>query len=130
MSSLHTDPRFANLSALAKRELLHYLEWLSAHSLPDDEINFIYFAASRAGLKDGRELYEAWLTGFDRPPDKQSKLSTLRFFLNPTEASFKHDYVAGWFEFIVTICQTNAASKGSKTTRSKPSFAKISIKHK
>ena len=128
MNSLQADPRFVELSSLAKRELFGYLEWLGAHGLSDNEVNFVYFAASRAGLKDGRELYEAWLMGFDRPPDKQSKLSALRFFLNPTEASFKHDYLSGWFEFIVAICQNYEKTKVFKTKNQKPSFAKVGIK--
>jgi hypothetical protein len=128
MNSLQADPRFVELSPLAKRELFGYLEWLGAHGLSDNEVNFVYFATSRAGLKDGRELYEAWLMGFDRPPDKQSKLSALRFFLNPTEASFKHDYLSGWFEFIVAVCQNNEKPKMSKIKLPNPVFAKFGLK--
>ena len=130
MNSLSTDPRFAKLSALAKQELLQYLNWLAAHGLLDNETNFVYFAVSRAGLKDGRELYDAWVTGFDSPPDNHSKLSALRFFLNPTESSFRHDYLSGWFEFIVTVCQNPEKSKGFRHKSPKPSFAKITIKQK
>ena len=123
---MHSDPRYPHLSPQGQQELLVYLKWLDEYQLVDNEKNFIFFCISRAELKDGRQLFNIWKEMFKEDNNEQSVLTSLRFFLAPSETSFRQSYLAGWFDFLVKVYGFSNKEKILDSKFEKPTFCKIS----
>jgi hypothetical protein len=119
------DVRYLGVSETGRDELKTYLDWISEHQLSDSEASFIYFAIGRAGLASDRHLFAIWqeiCEGME--VDTATILHTMRFFLNPTEASFAVESTAGWFDFIPQVYEL-VASVEAPTELSVPTFTKV-----
>jgi len=107
---VNQDVRYSVLSEAGKEELKVYLDWLNEHQLADSEYSFVYFAIGRAGLQDGRHLFAVWQKVCEgMTVDISTRQHTMRFFLNPTQASFTFESAAGWFDFLPQVYELSAA---------------------
>lgn len=119
------DVRYPGVSETGRDELRIYLEWISQHHLSDSEISFIHFAIGRAGLASDRHLFAVWQKICeDMEVDTLTTLHTMRFFLNPTEASFALESTAGWFDFLQQVYEL-VQSVNAPAALSVPVFTKV-----
>jgi thiol-disulfide isomerase/thioredoxin len=122
----YLDPRSAGLTKAGFEELEIYCNWLSDNQINDTEENFIHFAVHRAELDGPRHLFNVWeeITKRDDVP-MDSRLQIMRFFMNPTNDSFRRADVSGWFDFIPLAHETG--KKTVYTPYSKPEFKKVAF---
>jgi hypothetical protein len=119
------DVRYATLSDEGRQELKVYLDWTREHQLADSEYSFIYFAIGRAGLQDARHLLAVWQKACNGMNiDISTRQHTMRFFLNPTDASFALESASGWFDFLPHIYAL-ATSVEPVEAPKPPSFVKL-----
>ena len=99
--AVENDIRFSHLTPQGVEELNVYLNWIDKNELHDTESSFVEFAIGRGSFVDGRHFFEVWeFYNSDNNIDLASRMQVLRFFMNPTDASFAISSVAGWFDFL------------------------------
>jgi len=119
------DIRYPGASDAGRDELQTYLDWIAQHQLKDSEASFIYFAIGRAGLASDRHLFAVWQKiCAEIEVDTATMLHTMRFFLNPTEASFALESTGAWFDFLPQVYEL-VASVEAPTELSVPTFTKV-----
>jgi len=130
MTNLSEDPRYPLLQSDEGREELGvYLQWIFDNELSDIESNFVDYAVARAGMEDRRHLFLVWKKLMELAKvNLQTTLQNMRFFMNPTDHSFRVAEMAGWFDFLPQAYQIMSEVPAQKIVRPEYKLAGVPVK--
>lgn len=99
------DPRFENIATdEGREELAVYLQWIDDSGIEDTQKSFIDFVVGRAGLEDGRHLFNIWRKQMGSTKvELKTSLEMMKFFINPNHSAFNIEAAAGWFDFLTQV---------------------------
>lgn len=125
--NITADPRFNHIATdEGREELAVYLQWIEDSGLEDTQKSFIDFVIGRAGLEDGRHLFNVWRKSMGSTKvDVKTSLEMMKFFINPNDSAFDMEAAAGWFDFLTQVYELMSETTPQMINR--PSYKMVGV---